>query len=147
YDYDAAYNRTSERTTNNADSAVTVNKTYGYNNRHQLTDITDQLDPTQNIGYTFDASGNQTSKTQNGVVTEFSFAARDHLRQVTQAGSTVGQFLYDSKGLRVEKPGDRAIERYTYDNQSLLTPMDAGITTTAKYDDCPDRLLSLTHEE
>jgi len=64
---------------------------------------------------------------------------------VTVGGSTVGQFLYDSQGLRTEKIGDRGTERYTYDDQSVLLQSDDSGTTIAKYDYGSDRLLSLNH--
>ena len=86
------------------------------------------------------------------------FDIRDDLRTVQMGGSTVGQFLYDYQGLRIEKLGERGAERSTYDDQSILqqygvqgcnTATDAtcqtGITgqTRAKFDYGPDRLLDV----
>jgi RHS repeat-associated protein len=48
------------------------------------------------------------------------FDIRDDLREVKIGGSTVGQFLYDYQGLRIEKLGERGAERNTYDDQSIL---------------------------
>lgn len=144
YDYDAVYNRTGE-TVVDAHGATAKDLTYHYNNRNQLTRIQDNLVPAQSITYSFDANGNQTSKTKSGVTESFVYDVRDHLRQVTQGGSTVGQFLYDYRGLRIEKHGARGIERYSYDGTSVLTQFDDTGATLAKYEYGGDRLLSLNH--
>ncbi|GAB2195100.1 hypothetical protein MAH2_29960 [Sessilibacter sp. MAH2] len=144
YDYDLVYNRLGERVVDNADTTL-KDWDYQYNERHQLTNILDQLDTNQNITYTFDPNGNQTSKTQAGVTTDFLFDARDHIRQVLVGGSSVGQFLYDPHGLRIEKIGDRGVERYTYDDLSVLLQYNGDNNTVAKFDWGPDRLLSLNH--
>ena len=45
YTYDAAYNRITEQLSDNASATITVDRSYSYNNRNQLTDISDNLDP------------------------------------------------------------------------------------------------------
>src|SRR5690606_26061550 len=144
YGYDAVYNRTGE-TVLDASGTTVKDLGYQYNHRNQLTQVRDNLDPSQSITYHFDANGNQTGKTQAGVTTTFVYDVRDHLRQVTQGGSTVGQFLYDHRSLRVEKQGARGTERYSYDDTSVLTQFDASGATLAKYEYGGDRLLSLNH--
>lgn len=144
YSYDLVYNRLSELVVDNTNTEL-KDWNYQYNERHQLTDIVDRLDTNQNIAYTFDPNGNQTSKTQAGVTTDFLFDARDHIRQVLVGGSSVGQFLYDPHGLRIEKIGDRGVERYTYDDLSVLLQYNGDNNTVAKFDWGPDRLLSLNH--
>jgi len=145
YGYDGNYNRTSETAVNSTSGQTQKDRTYAYNERNQLTDITDHLDAANNVTYGYDANGNQTSKTKAGETSDYIFDARDHLRQVMIGGSTVGQFLYDAAGLRIEKQGERGTERYTYDGQSVLTQSDANNLTLAKYNYGPNRLLSLTH--
>ncbi|RDH44541.1 RHS repeat domain-containing protein [Zooshikella ganghwensis] len=64
-----------------------------------------------------------------------------------QGGSSVGQFLYDARGLRVEKLGNRGLERYTYDEQSVLAQLDSTNQPIAHYDYGPGRLMALTHRD
>jgi len=132
---------------------------YTYNDLNQLTEVSRPLD--DDTHYTYDLAGNKKTetdgrnhtthweydgeKTKAGETTDFIFDARNHLRQVMIGGSTVGQFLYDATGLRIEKQGERGTERYTYDGQSVLTQSDANNLTLAKYNYGPNRLLSLTH--
>ncbi len=145
YTYDPAYNRDTELVVDLGGTTL-KDLDYIYDVRNQLTTIDDQLDPAQDVTYAFDGNGNQVSKSQAGTTTDFIFDARDNLRQVTTGGSTVGQFLYDDKGMRIEKLGDRGTERYTYDDLSVLTQSDETNATIAKYDYGPNRLLSLDHE-
>lgn len=145
YTYDPAYNRKTEQTVDNTTSTVTVNKVFTYDNRNQLATINDQLDPGNNVTYTYDTNGNQTSKTKGTVITDFIYDIRDQLRQVTQGGSTLGQFLYDYQGLRVQKDGDDGLLKYTYDDDSVLVQSNNSGQTVAKYDYGPDQLLSLNH--
>ena len=118
YTYDPAYNRLSE--TDTVNGTVSKSKTYHYNQRNQLTSVDDNLDSNNNVVYLFDQNGNQIQKSKNGETTRFVFDIRDDLRQVQIGGSTVGQFLYDYQGLRIEKLGERGAERSTYDDQSIL---------------------------
>ncbi|MFZ5604001.1 MAG: hypothetical protein ACOY7J_16235, partial [Pseudomonadota bacterium] len=144
YTYDLAYNRKTE-IARSSDNTVTKHWQYQYNDRHQLTDILDQLDNANSITYSYDDNGNQTAKTKASEITAFVFDARDDMRRVQVGGSTVGQFLYDAAGLRIEKAGDRGIERYTYDDLSVLRQFDENNQTLAKFDYGPNRLLSLRH--
>ncbi len=156
YTYDAAYNRTSEVDSNNG--SISKNKTYRYNPRNQLTNVDDNLDNTNSVSYAFDQNGNQIQKTKTGETTNFVFDIRDDLREVKIGGSTVGQFLYDYQGLRIEKLGERGAERSTYDDQSILQQYEvagctevgdancaSGVTgqTRAKFDYGVGTLLSL----
>lgn len=146
YTYDSAYNRTGE-TTLNVEATTIADKTYRYNNRNQLTAVDDNLDPGQNVTYDFDANGNQVAKTKATVATDFVYDVRDNLRSVTTGGSTVGQFLYDYRGMRIEKDGARGIERYSYDDQSVLTQFDETGATLAKFEYGGNRLISLNSLE
>ena len=161
YTYDPAYNRTSEIDTTNG--SVTKNKTYRYNARNQLTEVDDNLDNSNNVAYAFDQNGNQIQKvkgvgTASVETTNFIFDIRDDLREVQIGGSTVGQFLYNYDGLRIEKIGERGAERSTYDDQAILQQYEVsncaqvgdancltGSTgqTRAKFDYGASKLLSL----
>ena len=144
YTYDANYNRETEVSVLTTSQVTVKNVTYINNDRNQLTDITDNLEATQNIDYGYDNNGNQVFKSQAGDVSEFVFDVRNNLRIVTMGGSTVGQFLYDANDLRIEKLGERNTERYSYDGQSVLIQHDDTGQTLAKFDYGTGQLLSLT---
>ena len=145
YAYDGNYNRVSEHEVDNATSASISDLTLVYNERDQLTQLTDSIDAQNTISYQYDSNGNRTQKIQGSVTSGYVYDARDNLREATTGGSTVGQFLYDYQGLRIEKIGDRGTERYSYDDQSVLVQYDENNQTVAKYDYGPNRLLSLDH--
>ena len=144
YTYDANFNRLTEVEVSKPGGVTTKNISMSYNDRNQLTNITDNLDANNNVTYTFDDNGNQTQKVKGTETTTFTYNARDELRQVTVGGSTVGQFLYDHQGLRIEKTGERGIERYTYDGQSVLLQTDNTNSLLAHFQYGPYRLLNLT---
>lgn len=143
YTYDPAYNRLTERTVNA--TTTETDKTYGYNNRNQLTNITDNLNSANNVAYTFDVNGNQTQKTKNGTTTTFTYDVKDQLRSVRENTATLGVFAYDYQGLRVVKDMGGSIVRTTYDDQSVLLQTDINGQTIAKYDYGTNQLLSLSH--
>ncbi len=145
YTYDLVYNRTGIEIRNSQTQAFLERKSYTLNNRDQITRVDDLQVPSDSATYTYDASGNRTSKTKNGVETRFFFDARDHLRRITQGGSSIGEFLYDHRGLRVERIGNRGIERFSYDGGSILTQSDAANQTIARYEYGLERLVSMTH--
>ncbi len=144
YSYDANYNRLSETTTASG-GTVSSDKSYSYNSRNQLTAITDALDAAQSTSYQYDANGNQTIKSKNGVTTTFIYDARDKLLSVVEAQTTLGQFRYDYQGMRIEKRGDGGLIRYSYDGDSVLTQSDEAGSTVAKYEYGASRLLSLNN--
>ncbi len=143
YGYDAAYNRTSESAVEKASGTTVSSKTFSYNNRNQVTSISDSANAANNTTYAYDANGNQTVKTQNGHTLTFVYDVRDRLVRVSQDATTLGQFRYDHAGMRIQKEGDQGVVRYTYDDGSVLIQTDDTGTTLAKYDYGPDRLLSL----
>ncbi|MBI3560523.1 MAG: RHS repeat protein, partial [Gammaproteobacteria bacterium] len=143
YTFDGNANRLTEVTTVN--NATTLNKTYAYNNRNQLTGVTDNLNAANSVTYTFDANGNQVSKTQGTAVTNFGYDVKDQLIGVKQNAANVGVFSYDYQGRRIVKDMGGAIVRYSYDGTSVLVETDNTGTTLAKFDYGPDRLLSMHH--
>ena len=147
YQYDVAYNRVGEQTTENASSTITVDKTYLYNNRNQITEATDNLDASNSATYAFDNNGNRISRTEGALVSNFIYDARDQLKEITTGGSSIGQFLYDYQGLRIRKQTQSETHRYVYDDQSVLVQTDDSGNTISKYDYGPDRLLSLNNTD
>jgi RHS repeat-associated protein len=146
YTLDGVGDRLTERATSTAGGALT-DLTSTYNTRHQLTTIVDGLNASNSVAYTYDANGNQLSRTvggTGGVTTAFTFDVRDQLAMVRQGASLLGAYGYDSRGLRVVKQGSLGYVHYTYDDHSVLYETDAFGAALAKFDYGSDRLLSLT---
>ena len=61
-------------------------------------------------------------------------------------GRLVATFLYNAQGLRIEKQGERGTERYTYDDQSVLSQRDGSNALIAHYTYGPNRLIALEHK-
>lgn len=144
YTYDAVGNRLSE-VDRDLGGTLLLSKTFSYDNRNRVTRVTNLVDGSASVDYTYDANGNQTSRTQTGVVTDFLYDSRDQLVELDRGGSLVGRYLYDHQGLRVRKTGSGQDLRYVYDDTSVLLQTDAAGNSIAKYDYGPDRLLSLLH--
>ena len=144
YTYDPAYNRLTENTVL-ASGSVDTSRVYAYNLRNQLTGITDNLNAANSVQYAYDANGNQTIKTKNGVTTTFVYDVRDELVTVLQNATTLGMFRYDYQGLRIFKDMGGQVLRYTYDDDSVLLETDNTGATVAKFDYGTRHLLSLTH--
>jgi RHS repeat-associated protein len=150
YGYDAVGNRIRETEKNQAD-AVLADKQGIFDNANRLTELTDLVAPANTTTFTWDANGNQLTKTTAGVTTENRYDLRDKLVEVVQGASTLGRFQYDAEGRRNLKigeglPGD-TLRQYVYDQTSLLTEYDAGGVQKAKYDYGSDRLISLTRTD
>ncbi|MFI0416532.1 MAG: RHS repeat domain-containing protein [Candidatus Thiodiazotropha sp.] len=143
YGYDAVYNRTSETAVEKVGGTTVSSKTFSYNNRNQVTSISDSANAANDTTYSYDANGNQTVKTRNGHTLTFVYDVRDQLVRVSQDTTTLGRFRYDHAGMRIQKEGAQGIVRYTYDDGSVLLQTDDTGATLAKYDYGPDRLLSL----
>ncbi|MCP3964270.1 MAG: RHS repeat-associated core domain-containing protein [bacterium] len=144
YTYDDAGNRLSETDTDPAGDTTLRDRTYTYNDRNQITAVTDLLDASASVTYGYDANGNQVSRaTGGGEVTDLTYDVRDRLTTVTKDAVTLGTYGYDHQGLRVSKQtAASGLERYVYDDQSvLLRTSDTGRAT--KYDYGPFRLLSV----
>jgi RHS repeat-associated protein len=143
YTFDNNANRLTEVTSSGG--VTTLNKTYSYNTRNQLTAVADSLNPANSAQYTFDANGNQTRKTQNGSTTNFAYDVKDQLLSVNQNNANIGVFSYDYQGHRIVKDMGGSIVRYAYDGSSVLVETDTSGNTLAKLDYGPDRLLSMNH--
>ena len=144
YTYDGVGNRSTELEVA-SDATVLTEKSFVYDDRDRLTDITDHLDAAKSVTYGYDANGNQTAKTQDGVTTDFFYDIRDQLIEVQKDLVLLGRYAYDYQGLRIRKSGSGEVLRYVYDDQSVLLQTDDAGNTLAKYDYGPDRLLSLNH--
>ena len=78
--------------------------------------------------FSYDANGNQVSKTKAGVETRFLFDIRNQLGEVQQGTSILGRYGYDHEGRRILKIGAEGRRHYTYDQKSVVTETDqAGV--------------------
>ena len=143
YTYDAASNRQTEQSQSRPDDAWLSDKTYHYNSRHQVTEVTNHLDPAATATYLYDASGNRTQQRQNGETTEYIYDARHHLRQMTRGGSSLGAFVYDWQGLRAQARTPSETRRYVYDDQAVVLISDAAGVPKSHYIHGPTGLLAL----
>jgi len=99
---------------------------------------------TYNAGYTYDDSGIRTSKTVNGVTTNYFLDGSTIMAQKT--GSNVMWFMYDSDGTRVGFTYNGAVYHYTTNAQGDVTGItDANDTLVVEYSyDAWGKLLSTT---
>jgi len=120
-----------------------IDRTFSYNDRHQLEGISDALDPSQNVGYSYDANGNQSSRTTASASLSFLYDHRDQLEEVQKDGLLLERYVYDYRGLRIRKAGPAGVEQTTYDDTSAFWRTDDQGLRTATYHWGADRLLSL----
>src|SRR5262249_38046390 len=85
-------------------------RTFTYNERHQVTQGTDGLNwVLSNVTYDPAGNGNMTTKTLNGVHWQYDWTAENRLKSVRSdfgSGGTptaVAEMIYDSAGQRVQK--------------------------------------------
>lgn len=111
FSYDASGNRT-------ADAARTG---YAYNDANRI--VSDS-----SFSYTSDASGNMTSRTDqgSGQTTTFAYDSANRLVQVSASTYTIATYKYDMAGRRIEKNVGGTITRYVYDGQDILAMIDGG---------------------
>jgi len=145
YTYDAASNRLSEQSRSRADDTWVTDKTFHYNSRDQVTEVSNRLDSSATATYTYDASGNRTQQHLDKQSTAYLYDARHRLRQMTRGGSTLGAFVYDWQGLRVRQHTPAETRRYVYDNQSVVLVSDDAGAPKSHYIYGPNGLLALDH--
>lgn len=107
--------------------------TYTYDVSYKLLteDIVDPINGNHNASYDYDAVGNRTYSTINGVQTLYSYDANDRL---TQQGGEV--FGYDDNGNTVSKTLDSEVSSFAYNAKNLLSSaslLEAGVTTNTGY--------------
>ena len=80
--------------------------------------------------YTYDNSGNQLTKTENSVVTTYTY---DKLNRLT--GENNISYTYDNAGNRLTKKDQTGTTTYTYDQRNRLTQESKnGTIITYSYD-------------
>ena len=146
YGYDAVGNRIRETEKDSAE-ALLADKQGVFDNANRLTELQDLVTPAESTSFTWDANGNQLTKTTAGVTTENRYDLRDKLVEVVQGASTLGRFQYDAQGRRSLKIGEEGLRQYVYDQTSLFAEYDAAGSQKAMYSYGSDRLISLTRAD
>jgi RHS repeat-associated protein len=91
--------------------------------------------------YTYDANGNLTSKTENGVATNFNYDVEDRLIQITDSsGSLTATYIYDPFGQRVSKTVNGTTTFFLYADEGLIAETDAAGNISKTYGWQPDGL-------
>ena len=96
--------------------------------------------------YTYDANGNVSSKTEDGVVWSYVYDTRDLLVRVLRDGELVESYLYDYQGRRVRKTTPEGMVRYVWDGDQVIAEQDETGRTIATYTHAGDRLVTVEHE-
>ncbi|MEG4344248.1 RHS repeat-associated core domain-containing protein [Microcoleus sp. A003_D6] len=133
--FDYTYDQLGRRT-----SMTTLEGTskYGYDANGQLISVT--LPDNRTIQYQYDAAGNRTAVTDNGVATSYE---TNSLNQYTAVGK--GNYTYDADGNLISKTEGGKTSTYTYDVENRLV----GVVTpdgiwSYEYDAFGNRIAS-TH--
>jgi hypothetical protein len=142
YALDDVGNRTRETERTTA-GAVLADKQGVFDNLNRLTTLTDLVDGSKTTTFTWDANGNQRTKTVGAVTTEYRYDCRDKLVEVVEGSSTPGRFQYDFEGRRSKKIGSDGVVQYVYDQTSVLAEFDGSAAPVAKYEYGSDRLISM----
>ncbi|MCM2578666.1 RHS repeat domain-containing protein, partial [Streptomyces meridianus] len=143
YAYDVTGNRTGQ-TKHGIDGSATSTTAYTYGEGsagpHQLTKaVTDTTatpqtpEVTSQDTYTYDASGNTTSRVLNGDTQSLSWDKQGDLTKVTEAGGSETSYVYDAAGNRVlrETSGEKVL--YLPGMELKLTKSSGGVTGIRYY--------------
>ena len=93
---------------------------YTYDSANRLIGISGPVSAT----FTYDADGNLTSQTVNGVPTAYTWNSVGQLVSVTKDGKTV-TFSYDVLGRRIGKTADGKSTAFVYDGAEVTFALDA----------------------
>ncbi|MEZ4289503.1 MAG: RHS repeat-associated core domain-containing protein [Myxococcota bacterium] len=114
---------------------------YTYDPLHRLTQesSTGGLLAARTIDHAYDAAGNRTLETIDGVPVSASFDAND---RITSQGSVT--YSYDDDGNTLQKSGPSGTTDYTYDELNRLVAIDGpGVTSSYAYDPDGQRIESV----
>ena len=102
YEYDNVGNRTRELTTDPLTTLVLSDKTGVFGATNWLLELHDNLDPARSVTFAYDANGNQTSTSRNGLTTRFVYDVESRQTNVEQGESVLGVYQYDADGRLIE---------------------------------------------
>jgi RHS repeat-associated protein len=124
--------------------AVTLERSYHYNDVHWLTRIDDALS-SNSINYNYDNNGNTLSKQDGNTSanTAYTYNQRNQLTEVTVNNSSQGQYGYNYRGMRIQHSGSsRGNVEYFHDGSAIIDEKSNG-AQYAHYN-YGSRLLSLS---
>lgn len=104
---------------------------WSYNANNELT-------ARPSVSYQYDADGNQTSKTENGVTTQYLYDASNRLVQIKQGGNVTASYAYDPFDRRVWKEVAGKRTSYLYADEGLVAEFDAAGVEAVSYGWLPD---------
>jgi RHS repeat-associated protein len=122
-----------------------------YNVRGQIIAVSDPQHPEANASFTYDANGNRETVTRNGVVTRYSWDARDRLMSLWRNEVLVARYRYHANNFRSEKetfgPGATLV-RYHYDGPWIESETNAIGNVLVRYARTADgRILAVRHND
>jgi RHS repeat-associated protein len=122
--YDPAGRRTGLALPNGRTAAIT------YNNRNRITAITYSGGETVvSVAYTYDASGNRTSRTDDRGVHQYGYDELDRLVQAIYPDTNAESFTYDAVGNRLTRAFGSTSTNYTYNAANELVTAISTIET------------------
>ena len=142
YTLDAVGNRSREEIKTQAAGGPSTNvtKSYRYDGRNQLVDISDSA--AGETGLAYDKQGNLVKKTRGTDITTYRYDARDYLLGVSQNTTLLGSYRNNHLGLRIEKeakdplqPGAPPVTlRTLWDGRIAFQDRNTDGTTLSRYD-------------
>ncbi len=133
YTYDNAGNRLTEVGTDPSKPSQAVSLSYQYDPLNRLTSVTNNLNPAQDVTYTYDLNGNLTSQTTAGATTTYAYNILDELVKTTNASGTV-LYDYDYTGMRTKVITSSGETKYLYGpDGNLLLEYSASNQLVAQY--------------
>ncbi|OGX35201.1 MAG: hypothetical protein A3B73_04420 [Omnitrophica WOR_2 bacterium RIFCSPHIGHO2_02_FULL_63_39] len=90
-------------------------------------DVANRLLADDQFTYAYDANGNltqQTDQTDPTQVTRYTYDVENQLTRIDFAGGSMAQYRYDGLGRRIEKAVSGTVLRYVYDHEDLLFTVD-----------------------
>jgi YD repeat-containing protein/YVTN family beta-propeller protein len=110
------------------------NRTGSHLASSQIHDAANRLLEDSNFTYTYDESGNLTSKTNrtSAEVTTYTYDAENQLVRVDRPG-TIAEYRYDALGRRIAKVVNGVSTRFVYDNEDMVAEVDTGGSVRALY--------------
>ncbi|MCU7905887.1 MAG: tandem-95 repeat protein, partial [Candidatus Thiodiazotropha sp. (ex Epidulcina cf. delphinae)] len=123
--YDYTLHATGRRT--GIDEQSGRSTAYGYDDLYRLTSesITDSQNGNYSAGYQYDAVGNRTYSTIDGVQTAYTYDDNDRL---TRQGGT--RYTYDNNGNTLSESLDTTTTTYSYNAKNELISVERGGNTT-----------------
>jgi RHS repeat-associated protein len=105
---------------------------YTYDDVYRLVEenITDLINGSETISYTYDAFGNRLTKTNSAGTTVYTYDDNDRLILEDGPGYT-NDYTYDNNGNTIDKSDGTVTTDYTYDYENRLVHLDTDMTDVA----------------